>query len=99
MSHASDGCGFRCPGRLSASGANAFLRNAWTVWKIFPVPGGRPFFPPELVLQVKALACEIPHQHGLPLSRQTATMLLTTGKEIPSFKLPLVSTVYVDLWK
>ena len=41
------------------------------VWKTFPVPGVRLFFPPELVRQVKALACELPHQHGLnmgPLS-------------------------------
>lgn len=30
------------------------------------VPG---FFPPELVVQVKALACELPATHGLPLSR------------------------------
>src|SRR6476659_7862975 len=32
-------------------------------------PGARPFFPPEVVVQVKALACELPHQHKLPLSR------------------------------
>ncbi len=32
-------------------------------------PGVRPFFPPEVVVQVKALACELPAQSGLPLSR------------------------------
>ena len=68
--------GLRCPDKKSASGANAFLRNAWTVWKIFPVPGVRPFFPPELVMQVKALACELPHQHGLPLSRYSGRDLV-----------------------
>jgi len=68
--------GFRCPDKLSASGASASSRNAWTVWKIFPVPGVRPFFPPELVLQVKALACELPHQHGLPLSRYSGRDLV-----------------------
>lgn len=26
-------------------------------------------FPPELVIQIKALACELPHRYGLPLSR------------------------------
>ena len=31
--------------QTSASGANASSRNAWAVWKIFPVPGVRPFFP------------------------------------------------------
>jgi hypothetical protein len=31
--------------------------------------GVRPAFPPGLVVQVKALACELPHRLGLPLSR------------------------------
>jgi hypothetical protein len=32
-------------------------------------PGARPFSPPEVVVQVKALACELPAESGLPLSR------------------------------
>lgn len=31
--------------------------------------GAKPAFPPSLVVQVKALACELPHLKGLPLSR------------------------------
>jgi hypothetical protein len=31
--------------------------------------GGPPSFPPSVVVQVKALACELPHRLGLPLSR------------------------------
>jgi hypothetical protein len=31
--------------------------------------GVKPAFPPSLVVQVKALACELPHALGLPLSR------------------------------
>src|SRR4029077_10797906 len=31
--------------------------------------GVTPAFPPSLVVQVKALACELPHSLGLPLSR------------------------------
>ena len=31
--------------------------------------GVKPAFPPSLVVQVKALACELPHTLGLPLSR------------------------------
>ena len=31
--------------------------------------GARPFFPPEVVVRVKALACELPADTGLPLSR------------------------------
>lgn len=34
-----------------------------------PAPGARPFFPPEVVVRVKALACELPAQSKLPLSR------------------------------
>jgi len=33
------------------------------------VAGARPAFPPCIVVQVKALACELPHRRGLPLSR------------------------------
>jgi hypothetical protein len=32
-------------------------------------PGARSFFPPEVVVEVKALACELPAATGLPLSR------------------------------
>jgi len=32
-------------------------------------PGVRPFFPPEVVMQIKALACELPAETELPLSR------------------------------
>jgi hypothetical protein len=31
--------------------------------------GVKPVFPPSLVVRVKALACELPHSLGLPLSR------------------------------
>jgi hypothetical protein len=37
------------------------------------VPG---FFPPDLVVQVKALACELPAKHGRPLSRWSTTDLV-----------------------
>ena len=33
-------------------------------------------FPPDLVVQVKALACELPSQHGRPLSRWSTTDLV-----------------------
>src|SRR5881396_3985829 len=55
--------------RSSASGANASLRNAWRAWKNVPDRVAPGLFPPELVVQVKALACELPAQHDVPLSR------------------------------
>jgi hypothetical protein len=38
-------------------------------WKIVPDPDGHPLFPPDVVVQVKALACELPSKSGVPLSR------------------------------
>ena len=55
--------------RSLASGVNASSRNDWPAWRLNPAPGARPFFPPEVVVQVKALACELPADTGLPLSR------------------------------
>jgi transposase len=34
-----------------------------------PRTGRPPVFPPEVIVQVKALACELPAETGLPLSR------------------------------
>ncbi|MGH9364939.1 MAG: hypothetical protein ACRD1B_06715 [Thermoanaerobaculia bacterium] len=31
--------------------------------------GGLPAFPPSVVVSIKAIACELPHERGLPLSR------------------------------
>jgi hypothetical protein len=57
------------PGRSSASGASA---SAWRVCRASRRnlgAGGQPAFPPSVVVQVKALACELPSRRGLPLSR------------------------------
>jgi hypothetical protein len=37
--------------------------------KIGQGEGGRPFFPPVVVMEVKALACQLPRESGVPLSR------------------------------
>src|SRR6267378_1179276 len=52
-----------------AYGANDSLRNAWLVWRNAPDRVAPGLFPPELVVQVKALACELPARHDQPLSR------------------------------
>ena len=38
-------------------------------WKINHEPDDRPFFPPNVVIQIKALACELPSEKEIPLSR------------------------------
>lgn len=55
--------------KLSASGVSGSLKNAFVVWKSAPGTGVRPAFPPSVVVAIKALACELPHEHELPLSR------------------------------
>ena len=37
--------------------------------RISHVPGAPPIFPPRVVVDVKALACELPKERGIPLSR------------------------------
>jgi transposase len=58
-----------CPVRLSANGANDSLLLACLALRRSLEAGVKPAFPPSLVVQVKALACELPVKLGLPLSR------------------------------
>jgi hypothetical protein len=43
--------------------------NDWKGWTIVLGPDDRPVFPPNVVMEVKALACELPFDRGIPLSR------------------------------
>ena len=45
------------------------MSNAYEVSKRSRVTGDRPAFPPDVVIAIKALACELPHEHGIPVSR------------------------------
>src|ERR1700676_2998355 len=55
--------------RSSASGGSGLPFLDSPVWRLSLGAGVKPAFPPSLVVQVKALACELPHRLGLPLSR------------------------------
>src|SRR5215467_1908910 len=57
--------------RLLANGENASSKNASLAWRNRFGAGDQPAFPPSVAVQVKALACELPHRLGLPLSRFT----------------------------
>ena len=46
-------------------------------WKSVPALVDPGLFPPEVVVQVKAIACELPCQRGLPLSRFSTADLAT----------------------
>src|SRR4051795_13445249 len=62
--------------KWSLFGANAFSPTVCQVWKntlVRVVPG---LFPPDLVVQVKARACELPAKYDLPLSRWSTSDLV-----------------------
>lgn len=52
-----------------ASGANDLPWRVCPVWRNNLGGGVPPAFPPSVVAQVKAVACELPYRLGLPLSR------------------------------
>jgi len=52
-----------------ASGASASSMKDWRAWRSAPARVAPGRFPPEVVVQIKALACELPATRGLPLSR------------------------------
>ena len=56
-------------GKSSANGASAFSKSDWPAWKNTPDRVAPGLFPPELIVQIKALACELPATHHVPLSR------------------------------
>lgn len=53
----------------SVSGASASASSGSPAWRGKRAAGGRPVFPPSVVVAVKALACELPARGGVPLSR------------------------------
>src|SRR5438270_215625 len=55
--------------RSSAAGGNAFSRSGWPASRIVSARAARAAFPPEEIAQVKAIACQLPREHDLPLSR------------------------------
>ena len=55
--------------RSSANGANASSRSVCRDWRNVHARVGPGLPPPELIVRVKALACELPATHQVPLSR------------------------------
>ena len=55
--------------KWSAYGASDSSPNVWLAWRNSPDRAAPGLFPPEIVVQIKALACELPSQHQVPLSR------------------------------
>ena len=55
--------------KLYPCGENASLSGVSMVWKSVLDRVARGLFPPELVVQIKAIACELPAKYGIPISR------------------------------
>src|SRR6266705_1050364 len=55
--------------KWSVFGESASSRSDWRAWRNAPAPVAPGLFPPELTVEIKALACEFPAKLGLPLSR------------------------------
>ncbi len=59
-------------GKLSACGANVSSSNVWKAWKNTLDRAALGLFPPDVIVQVKAIACEMPAIYEVPLSRWSA---------------------------
>ena len=60
--------GWTRPARLSANGASDSLSRGFPDSRHSLGAGDPPTFPPGVVVQVKALACELPYRLQLPLA-------------------------------
>jgi len=61
--------GWTRQGRLSGNGGNGSSRTGCQGSKNNHGGAAPDSFPPGVVVEIKALACQLPHEHGLPLSR------------------------------
>ena len=60
-----------CQDKLSQSGENDSLTSDWQDYKKCQDAGDPAFFPPEIIVAVKALACQLPKDLDLPFSKLT----------------------------
>jgi len=73
--------GWTLAGKLSQSGASGSSNNVSQDWMTLFAPDARGFFPPELVIQIKALACELPTTLDLPFSRLSCSDIAFHARE------------------
>ena len=69
------------PGRSSADGESDSLPNAWPAWRNSPDRVAPGLFPPEVVVQIKALACELPSRLQRPLARWSVPELARYARD------------------
>ena len=82
--------------KQSVSGESVFsIRENRGLW-ISPGLVGHSFFPPEEIAQIKALACQLPAERGIPLSRFSITEIVR--EVISAAIVPSVSDSSVWRW-
>jgi hypothetical protein len=69
------------PGKSSVGGENASLPNGWPGWRKYHDRADPGFPPPELVVQIKALACELPSLREQPLARWSVPELARYARD------------------
>ena len=67
--------------KSSASGVNVSTFNAWLDSKSNRAAGDRRAFPPSVMVEIKALACELPARRGLPLAHWSLSELRREAME------------------
>lgn len=67
--------------KLSACGENGFLNIVSRALKNVRGPVAPGLFPPDLIVQIKALACELPVTHQVPLSRWSVAELARQARQ------------------
>ena len=87
--------------RSLANGESVSSSFAWRDSKSSPEAGDRPAFPPGVIVEVKALACELPSRFGLPLSRFSLTdirheVLAQGGSQREGSEMDLTTLFEVD---
>jgi len=78
------------------NGVSAFPMSENGGLLISPGLGGHSFFPPEEIAQIKALACQLPAERGIPLSRFSITEIVR--EVISAAIVPSVSDSSVWRW-
>jgi transposase len=67
--------------KSSASGVGASTSNAWLGSRNIRAAGDRRAFPPSVIVEIKALACELPARRGLPLAHWSLSELRREAME------------------
>ena len=68
-------------GKWSRCGENASLSSVSMAWKNVLDRAALGLFPPELVVQIKAIACELPAKYDLPLSRWSTEDIVNYARQ------------------